>query len=140
MYVYVSLKYGHDFECSLKIILLQKYFHHNQCIQKHIHITAIILFTTLYNFPPTDYVIRTVLILHVNILLLLFITHSFLCCVFCVFLSSFCVLCTQCYCHGLWIVHSCWPRRFSLTFCFWMLHVCYSWRIVNFVIGVVFVL
>ena len=38
--------------------------------------------------------------------------YSFLCCVFCfVYLSSFCVLCTQC-CQYLWFVHSLFPLPF----------------------------
>ena len=40
-------------------------------------------------------------------------THIVLC--FCVYLSSSCVLCTQC-CQFLWIVHSWLSLRFPLTF------------------------
>jgi hypothetical protein len=40
---------------------------------------------------------------------------NFLSGVFLFCLSSSCVLCTQC-CQCLWIVHSCLPLRFSLTF------------------------
>ena len=63
----------------------------------------------------TRFLVGSVLLIY----LVISVVVGFFCVVFLCFLSSSCILCTQC-CQCLWIFHSLFALRFSLTFIYRM--------------------